>query len=136
MRSVWQGKEVVLEHKVLSGKGGHRQNSTVGQGQGVCSAQRAAQDTRGKFALFRKLPSGQPGVEKRFVTNAFTPHAPATWLLSPREHVPGARSMCGSPGGIWSPLYVYKFCIFCFGRQENTLSLNGQVDLPPVLFKN
>lgn len=47
-----------------------------GQGRGLCSDQRAAQDTRGKPAPLHRLPSGQPGVEKRFEMNVFTPPWP------------------------------------------------------------
>lgn len=91
-----------FEPRLLSGKAGHGQYPTARPGEGVCNYQRAEQGTRGKLALFQNLPSGQHGVEKRFEMNVFTHHGSATWLLSLREHVPGARNLCGSPGEIWS----------------------------------
>ena len=64
-------------------------------------------------------------------------HGPATWLLSPRERVPGTHSTSGASGEIWSlgsPWYVCRFHLLCFRKLETHFSLNGQV--PPTLFKN
>lgn len=95
----------------------------VGPREGLCSDQKAAQDTRGKLTLLHNLPSGPPGVEKRFEINVFTQQGLATWLLPAGEHVPGSRSVSDSPGGTWSldsPWYVCRSRILCFGRLGTT----------------
>lgn len=64
--------------------------------------------------------------------NGFTHQGPAMWLLSAREHVPGARGMCGSQvgAGLWAPWVCLRVPAPLLWEARNTLFL-AWVSGPP-----
>jgi len=82
MRQIWWGKELIWEHRALSGKGRHRQTA-LQWGQVVGAVQRWEGSTEHQRLTLPILhaSSGQPRIEKRFEMDMFTPLCPC--LVAP-----------------------------------------------------